>query len=300
MADMHKKQRIARLIGHAILVIIGNALLAFGYAAFAVPSGFIVGGASGLALVIQKFVPLSLAQAVFILNVILFIIGYIFLGKEFAMGTVVSSFVYPLFLELFGRYEALTHLTDDTLLACLFAGLLVGGGLGIVLRLGYSTGGMDIPPIILSKKTGIEVGTLMNASDVIILMLQVPFTNVEGVLYGIVCVLVTGIVINKTMLLGDAKVQCVVISRKYNDIADMVFKDIGRGLTFIDITTGYMLYKGEAVMVVMSRREYATFGEKVAAIDPDAFIITSEVYSVRGRGFTLPNVDLQSKRKGHI
>ena len=188
-----------RFLKETILVIIGNLSLAFGVNAFLIPSGMITGGATGVALLLEQFLPLSLSDLVFVLNVIMFIVGYIFLGKKFAAGTLLSSILYPTFLAIFESIPQISMLTDDMLLFVLGTGIFMGLGCGIVLRLGFSTGGMDVIPVLLNKKTGTSIAFWMNFTDTIILLGQVMFSTPEEVLYGIVVVGLTSIVIDKTI-----------------------------------------------------------------------------------------------------
>lgn len=283
---------VKKIITETILVIIGNAFLAFGTVAFLVPSGIIAGGATGVSLILERFIPLSLSQIILIINVIMFIIGYLFIGKKFAGGTLLSSFLFPGFIALFEKIPGITTITSDVLLYVIYSGLFVGVGCGIVLRLGFSTGGMDILPVLLNKKTGMSIASLMNITDTIILLGQIMFSTPEEVLYGIIVVAITSIVIDKTMLLGERNLQVMVISAKYEEIAYRIDKEVDRGCTFIKVTTGYMREDQKAVLSVISRRQATKVNEIVHEIDEEAFIITSEVHNVRGRGFTLPNVNL--------
>ena len=130
MSKMHSAKK---LVIDFILVMLGNAIMALGTAGFAVPAKIILGGASGLALAFQHYVfYVHLSTLVLGINVIAFIVGYIVLGKKFAVGTLVSTFAFPFFLALFEKSHYLTHLTKDTLLAAVYAGFLIGVGLGLV------------------------------------------------------------------------------------------------------------------------------------------------------------------------
>lgn len=275
----------------AFFVVCGNAILAFGVACFAVPINLIVGGASGLGLIISHFVPLKLATCVFMINMIMLTLGYVVLGKKFAAGTVVSSFMFPFFLGLFQNIDALKNgLTNDMLLSTIYAGLFIGLGIGIVLRLGYSTGGMDIPPILLNKKLGIPVAVGINVLDTLILLGQSFTASIEGILYGILTVLITTIVLDRVIVIGEKNLEVFIISEHYEEIAEVIFDEIDRGCTFINVTTGYLGKDQKAVMSVMNARQYAKANEIVSKVDPLAFFIVSEIRSVKGRGFTLPNI----------
>ena len=128
---------LVRFIRDAIFVTIGNIILAFGVAVFAVPANLIVGGATGLSLILNQFIPINYATIVFGINMIMLVLGYFVLGKKFAAGTVLSSFLFPIFLGIFEAIPALQHITSDILLSAIYSGIFTGIGLGIVFRVGY-------------------------------------------------------------------------------------------------------------------------------------------------------------------
>lgn len=286
------KNKLFKKFLEIAIIIIGNAILAFGICAFITPHGIIVGGASGLGLIVKQITGIPLSLVVYAINIVMFIIGYFCLGKDFAAKTLLSTIIFPTFLTVFENTPGVTHLTSDLLLSSVYAGIFVGGGLGLVLRMGASTGGMDIPPLVLNKKTGISTTILINGFDCVILALQVPFSNVEQILYGILVVLITAVVMDKMILLGESKIQVLVISPKWNEIQEMLYDRIDRGCTLMNITTGYKKEEMYAVMSVVSRRELVTLTNEILKIDEAAFIISNETHNVRGRGFTLPNIDL--------
>lgn len=284
-----------------IMIIIGNLILAFGLCAFVTPVRLISGGASGIGIAVKSITGINISYTVYVINFIMFVIGFIFLGKKFAFGTLLSTFLYPTFIALFERIPQLANITNDILLSALYGGLCIGLGLGLVLRVGASTGGMDIPPLLVNKKTGISVAWLINIFDCGILLLQVIFCpiTIEAVLYGITVVIITTIVVDKVIILGETKIQVLVISPKWQEIRKIIFDDINRGCTLLNVTTGYYQDKQLAVMAVVSKRELHLLNDMILEIDPTAFIISNETHSVKGRGFTLPSVELQKNRDFH-
>ncbi len=281
-------------IYETIIIIIGNFILALGLCAFITPVGLITGGASGIGIAIKSLMNINISYTVYAINIIMFIIGYFYFGKKFATGTLLSTFLYPTFLAVLEKVPQLQNITNDVLLSTLYAGLCIGLGLGLVLRVGASTGGMDIPPLIINKKTGISIAWLINIFDCIILVFQVVFCPIiiEQVLYGITVVIITTIVMDKVIMLGETKVQVTIISPKWQEIRKIVFDDINRGCTLLNVTTGYYQKNQFVVMSVVSKRELHLLNEMILNIDPTAFIISNETHSVKGRGFTLPSIDL--------
>ncbi|WP_249029727.1 YitT family protein [Tannockella kyphosi] len=278
-------------IRKTFVIIIGNFILALGVMGFIIPSGIITGGVTGIALVCQHFFGTSISLVVYLVNGLMFILGYSILGKKFALGTLLSTLIYPFFLMVLGNVEFFNTMTSDLLLSAIYAGLLIGLGMGLVLREGASTGGMDIPPLILNRFTGISVAIFINIVDVVILSGQTFFSTIEQILYGILVVIITTVVIDRIMLLGEESLQVTIISKEAQAIRDEIFNRLDRGCTFLNVTTGYHQHQQLAVMVVLNKRELRALNELSLEIDPDAFIIINETHSVKGRGFTLPSVD---------
>ena len=156
-------------------VIFGNVFYALVVRLFLLPGNLMTGGTTGIGLVVNHFTGLSISGFVLVFNIIMLLVGVAFLGKKFALTTVISSFTYPIALEaatrIFGNYV----ITENAMLNTIFAGLGVGIGLGVVIRTGASTGGMDIPPLVLHKYFRIPVSVSLNAFDMLILVMQVIY-----------------------------------------------------------------------------------------------------------------------------
>ena len=270
-----------------LFIILGNLIFALGIAVFVIPNGLILGGSTGLALSVQHFLGIDITITVAIINIVTFLAGLFILGKKFAATTLISTFIFPIFLNYFKDIERFKNITSDLLLASIFTALLVGTGVGIVLRVGASTGGLDIPVIILNKKKGIPIAVVLYAIDISILLSQMIFSNTEQILYGIIIVLITTMVINKVIVYGKNDFMVTIISEKYLEISENIHNKIDRGTTFIDIQTGYKKNTQQAVMSVISKRELHSLNKLVQEIDPKAFIIINQVNQVRGRGFSL-------------
>lgn len=289
---MTTENKTTKKVAHAawklLLVLAGNTLYALGVALFVLPTGLITGGTTGLGLVAQNYLRIPLPAFVAVFNVAMFLLGLAVLGKDFALTTVISSFYYPFILAVFQGAIGDTHLTDDPLLATILAGVMIGAGMGIVIRAGASTGGMDIPPLVLQKKLKIPVSLSLYAFDCCVLLLQALFSNVEQVLYGLVLVLLYTLTLNKALMLGTGQMQLKVVSKQYQAISQAIQKQMDRGTTLFHSQGGYDGKEGSTVLTVVDRRELSKLTELVTSIDPNAFMVVSQVNEVRGRGFTLP------------
>lgn len=268
-------------------VILGNTIYSAGIAAFILPSGLITGGTTGLGLIANHYfgVPIELFAAVF--NVIMFVLAVFVLGKSFALTSLISTFYFPFILGVFQRIEFIQNLTDDPLLATIFAGIAVGVGIGMVIKAGASTGGMDIPPLILNKKLGLPVSVGLYVFDFAILIGQLLFRDTEKALYGILMVMIYTVLVDKVLLMGKSQMQVKIMSEKYEEINDMIHEKLDRGTTLYRTESGYLHKDGFAVMTVISNRELPKLNEQVMKIDAKAFMVISQVSEVKGRGFTL-------------
>lgn len=273
-------------LNHIILILFGNTVYALAVTLFIMPNGLITGGTTGLALLFnhQLSVPVSLFVSIF--NVLMFLLGAVVLGKKFALTTLLSSFYYPAALAFFEKLLSGVRLTDDTLLATLFAGLMIGFAIGIVIKAGASTGGMDIPPLVLNKKFGFPVSVVMYILDFTILISQMLFADKSQVLYGILLVLTYTIVLDKVLLTGKAQTQVKIISKAYSQINEAIAAQLDRGCTLVHSHTGYLHEEYPIVLTIITNREFPKLNQIVQNIDPKAFMIINRVNEVRGRGFT--------------
>lgn len=271
-----------------IMIFFGNMLYSFAIAFFILPSGLITGGTTGIALFVNYFTGFDISLFVLIFNIVMFVTGWVILGRSFALSTILSSMFYPVLLAV-GRYlaELTGVLTNDLILCTLFGGLLIGIGIGIVIRAGASTGGMDIPPLVLNKKFGINVSISLYAFDFTILILQMFFSNRNQILYGILLVCIYTYSLEKVLVMGKSKTQLEIISEKYKQINEMITDRFDRGTTLYEVEGGYTRNETYAILTVINRRELFAIQEAVMKLDPAAFIIISQVNEVKGRGFTL-------------
>lgn len=270
-----------------ILVAAGNFLYALTVKLFLLPAGLVTGGTTGIALTVNYLADIPISAFVLAFNVAMLALGFFCLGKTFAATTLASTFLYPLSLELLDRVLGDYILTQDILLCTIFSGLGIGMALGLVIRSGASTGGMDIPPLILRKTARIPVSASMYAFDVCILLSQAIFRPAENILYGIVLVLIYTLVLDKMLLMGASRTEIKVVSEKSDEIRGAILTQIDRGVTILNGESGYLHNPSPVILSVISNRELPKVEKVIHNIDPESFIIVSRVTEVRGRGFSL-------------
>ena len=285
---MRSKKKLLDLLWTGGAIAVGNALLAFTVEAFIVPHGIIMGGTTGLAIVLDGLVPIDRATLVLLLNGVLLVLGGVILGRKLVTTTVASSLLYPLFLGFLERVPGLTRLTDNILLASLFAGVLMGVSLGMVMRVGSSTGGMDIASLILNKWTHIPLSICVYLMDTLVIGGQALFAgSSEPVMCGLVVLVLESILLDKVMILGQAQIQLLIISQKYDELRHLLLTKLQAGVTMIEIQTGALQERQQGVMCVIPNRKLFSAKEMIQSVDPAAFITITQVKEVRGRGFTL-------------
>lgn len=273
-----------------IQVILGNTIYCIGVVSFVLPLGLITGGTTGLGLIVNHMIDVPIEYFAAIFNIMMFALAWFILGAKFAITTMVSTFYYPVILGVFQKISVLQGLTDDPLLGTICAGLLIGVGLGIVIRGGASTGGMDIPPLILNKKFGLSVSVGLYAFDFLILIGQMAFRDTEKSLYGIILVVIYTLVMDKVLVSGKCRIQVKIVSDRYEEINKMIQEKLDRGSTFFLSETGYLHKDTKTVLTVVSKRQLVTLEQEIVKIDPEAFVVVSEVKEVVGYGFTKKKV----------
>lgn len=271
-------------------VIAGNAICAFAMACFALPFDMVVSGVSGIGRMVNYYSGISVSLTVAVVNVILFVVGALMLGKRFAASIAIGTFAYPLFLGLFQNLEMLHHLVDDPLLAAICAGVLDGAGLGLVLRIGGSTGGIDVPSIILNRKLGWKTATVMAATDILIFLIQIPITKTNGIILGILYALIYSVVMNHMIMLAQGGMQLMICSSKADKINETLLK-LGYGTTLFKARGGYMREDQEVICCATSNRGLYRAKRAALDIDENAFITITSISEVNGNGFTITLAD---------
>ena len=271
----------------AAIVAAGNLLYALTVKLFVLPTGLVMGGTTGLGLTANYLTGVPISAFVLAFNMVMLLLGLCVLGRRFAATTLLSSFIYPLALEFWQRLLGDYVLTEDVMLCTLFAGLGVGASLGIVIRAGASTGGMDIPPLILNRLFRAPVSVCMYFFDVCILLSQGLFQSPEKLLYGVVLVMIYTMVLDKMLLMGTSRIEIKVVSEKSEEIRQAILQDLNRGVTLIQTESGYLRQNTQLVLSVLSSRELPKAEKLIHQIDPECFLMVSRISEVKGRGFSM-------------
>ena len=268
------------------LVLLGNVIYALTIKLFLLPANLISCGTTGMALVVNHVTGIPVSGFIFIFNMVMLLFGWWLLGRQFAMTTVLSSLFYPIALEVLNRTLGDVRITEDLLLNTLFSGLGLGLSLGIVIRGGASTGGMDIPPLVLKKLFHIPVSVSLWTFDFCIMLSQMMFHKAEDLLYGILLLMTISFALNKMLLLGTSRTEVKIVSQRAQEIRDTILSKVDRGVTMLHGEGGYLHQQTEVILSVVSNHEMPKIEQLARGIDPDCFMIVTRVTEVWGRGFT--------------
>lgn len=284
---MNNKHLSFQTVISLLLVIAGNFLYALTVKLFLLPGELLTGGTTGIALAIHHVTGFSVSTFVLLFNVVMLVVGAFLLGKAFAATTIISTFTYPLALKLFDFLLGDLILTQDILLCTIFSGLGIGFSLGIVIRSGASTGGMDIPPLVLNRFFKIPVSVSLYVFDCLILLGQAMFQPIEKLLYGIILIIIYTTVLDKLMLIGTTRTEIKLVSQHSKEISEAIMMQIDRGVTLLSGKGGYLHQDTDVIFSVVSNRELPRLEKIIHSIDPECFMVISRVSEVQGRGFSL-------------
>lgn len=283
---MKKLSRDTReLLVTGLSFVVGTFCLALCYNLFFVPNNIVVGGTSGLAIVLEELFSINAQMFIYIMAIILLIVSYLFLGKEETKRTLIGSLLYPLFVTFTAPIAQvlLTYLNfQEILVTVVLAGLLHGFSNGIIYKLGYTTGGSDVIMKLLCKYFHLNEGIsslILNTS--IILVGAFTFGFDMGV-YAIIILVISSTIVDKIIIgISDSKKFMIYTreSRKVKSLIDMEFQT---GYTIFPTVGGYSHIRGAMIMCVIRNRDVNLFKMKILEIDPTAFFVISDCYEVQG------------------
>ena len=268
-------------------VVAGTFLLAVSVSCFILPNDILSGGVAGIAVALSPLLHIGKTAIANALMIILLISGTAVFGREFFINTALSSLLYPVFNLFLGYVTEPVEM--EPLLAALYGGLIGGAGIGLVIRTGASTGGMDIPPLIIHKLTGIKVSTLVMIVDGLTVLLGYFVYGLNAALIGLITVFSTSWALGKILTLGGTVSKSVqIISDEWQSISDVILKKLDRGATMFDAVGTYTGQNRKVILCIVHEKEYPSLIEEVRSIDPKAFIITTDATDMHGEGFTYP------------
>lgn len=267
-------------------IILGSMVFSLGFNLFLQPNDLNAGGISGIAMILVHLTNLGTVGLVTaVINLPLFALGGLKIGKKFFVGSLVGMATSSLFLDLFAL---LPVPVTEPLIGALYGGALCGIGLGVVFATGASTGGSDIVVRLLKLKLQhVPIGTINIVFDLTVTVLTgLAFWDVSRALYSGVVIFVSGQVIDAVVYRFDYSKVALIISREHEAIAQRIGKELDRGATFLHGEGTYSRRDMKVVLTAVKKHQIADLKRMVVELDPDAFIIVQEAHQVLGDGFS--------------
>ncbi|MCD4830118.1 MAG: YitT family protein [Candidatus Cloacimonetes bacterium] len=316
------KQKTMRTIGQFMGIVLGSFFFAIGYAWFLVPYKIAPGGVGGLSQIFYHLLGVPLGLSMILMNIPLFIISVIFLGKQFGIRSFFGMMVSGLMIELvslpnlhrlgiigdLSRYtftladgSAIVSMIapDDIYLAGIAGSVLLGFGLGVIFRFRGSTGGTDIPVALIKQKTGLSIGTgYWIVETLIILTVGLVFKDLKLVIWGYVNLFISARITDLASEGLPYIKGAYVISDKVDEIKELIYDQLQRGVTFFHTRGGYTGNEQRMLFCIVNRRQVALLRDIVRDTDPEAFMILTDVTDVMGYGFKSRNLDLTADDSG--
>lgn len=271
-----------------IEITAGVMLLSAGFYFFLLPLNMIIGGVMGISVMIQNIIPVSIFM--FIANMILLLIGWLVLGKIFFMKTALASLLSPAIIWVLEHTVPsdffMRHMTESPLLiGATFGGLLLGAGLGIVIRNNATTGGMDVVQNIMHKLLHIPFSTAMYITDGIIIGIAM-IINFQLGLYAVGSMIISGILIDRLSIEGKAGYTVFIVTSFSDKIQELIYEKLERGVTKLKVIGGYTKKEKDMIVCTVDRAQLYMFKQIIKLADPKAFTFVTRTKEALGEGFS--------------
>ena len=268
-----------------LLTTIGVALTAIALEYFFFPCDIAAGGVSGIGLVVNKVSGLDTSIVVLVLNILLFILAFIVLGKSFGAKSIYATVMLSVFMWIIEKILKPGILTENMFLASVFGSILLGMGAAIVFHQGASTGGTSIIAAIISKFTPIGIGISVLLTDSFVCLLAISVFGVDKGLFGFFSVILIGLIIDKLIDGFNTCKQVFIITSKEKEIVNHIIKNIDRGCTVLNGNGGYTGSDVKIIYTVLNSNQFIALKKHVKEIDPAAFLTVNDSTEVLGEGF---------------
>jgi uncharacterized membrane-anchored protein YitT (DUF2179 family) len=282
MNKAHKKKSKRKLFGNVVIVPIGALLSAVGLEIFLVPNHILDGGITGISIILAYLTNIPLGLFIALLNIPFIIIGYKQIGKTFAWTTLYAILCLSIFTSAF---IPVPEITSDPLLASVFGGIILGMGVGLVIRNGGSQDGTEILSILMNKKTPFSVGEIVMFINIFILGSAGFFFGWDHAMYSLLAYFIAFKTIDITIEGLDQSKSVWIISDQHEELGEALNSQLGRGVTYLNGQGAYSHDEKQVIFTVVTRLEEAKLKSIVEDIDPDAFLAVGDIHDVKGGNF---------------
>lgn len=275
-----------KMLKEFFLINFGLLLVAIGIAYFFAPNNLAAGGISGLSILINHFVEIPVGFVMLGVNVILFVVGFIFIGKDFGAKTIYSSLALSGMVSVMEKFFPISEpISDDIFAQMVFAIMIVAAGMSIVFNQNASTGGTDIIAKILNKFFDIEIGKAVLAADFFIILGAFITFGIEKGIYALIGAILNSLIIDGIINGLNTHKQVIVISERSCDIKEFIVGELGRGATVYEAKGAFTQTQKEVISTIVGRKEFIRLRDYIKAMDGRAFISVSNVHEILGEGF---------------
>ena len=283
-----KTSKVLSVIWDYFLMTIGSFIFVMAWTSFLIPNGLASGGMTGLCTIIQYGTGIPVGLTYPLINVLLLVLGFFSLGKGFGIKTIYVLAVTSVLFEVLPMFPVL-EVTNfpDKLLVALVGAAMESVGIGLIMLRGGSTGGTDIIAMMINKYWPVSVGKVYLYTDIFIitLLLIVPDKGIVDMIYAYVVMLGFSFGIDFVLLGSKSSVQILIFSSKYEDIANHIINNVGRGVTALQSIGWYSQKDSKVLLVITRKTEMNEVIHEIKNIDSKAFISVASAHSVYGEGF---------------
>ena len=272
------------------IMTLGIILVALSVEYFYAPNNIAAGGVTGAAIVINAVMPsLSVGMVTLVLNVVLFIVAFVFIDGKFGVKTIYSSLGLSIIIWIIEKFLNPSAVTDDLMMATVFGTLISAVGMAFVFNENASTGGTDILAKILNKFFFLDIGKSLLVVDFIITFASILVFGINVGLYAMLSVILLGLIVDRLIEGFNVCKSVFIISKKNDEISKFIINTLDRGCTFLKGMGAYTCQENDVLYAVISRNQFIKLKKFIKEIDPQAFITVGEVHEVLGEGFK--NID---------
>lgn len=270
-------------------ITMASLLYAVGVGVFLNPNNLAPGGVSGIAIILKKIFPVlpGVGMLILIINIPIMIVGWKKFGPRFIISTSYALVISSLFIDIIPKMIDVDSVSDNPMLSSIIGGAAFGLAMGLLFRMETTTGGMDIiVKIFREKYPHLKTGQIYLLLDIVILIASAfAFSNVEVALYAAIAIYVSTLVMDKAIYIGDEATLIYIMSKKREQIANYMMKELDVGVTFIKSKGAYSNTDGKIIMCVMRKQRLAKVRAALKETDPEAFMIVTSANEVFGEGF---------------
>lgn len=267
-----------------VIITLGTLIVSMAVYFFLLPSNVVVGSLSGLVMVLATFIPLKISVMTFILNAVLLVVGFLFIGKEFGAKTVYTSLLMPIFLYVFELiFPNNKSLTNDVVLDTICYILVVSVGLALLFNANASSGGLDIVAKLLNKYLHIEIGKAMTLAGMCTAISSIFVYDTKTLVLSILGTYANGIVLDHFIDGFNRRKRICILTEQYKELQNFIVHELHRGVTLYPAIGGYNNEEKIELVTILTRNEYAEVLNYLHSVDENAFVTVSTVNEVIGR-----------------